>query len=264
MDGVTTNFIWPSDIDRAESDELNRVCEYAEGIQSELERLQQQNNYLSALASGQPLYGLEEKIADLMQRNKGLREEVERLRELAASQDVLLKATSAELSQLHVDHAALEKERDQYRDMAGCMELFRRDMIEAGVVGKSCPPMFMTEGVMACIGQLRAERDQALASQEAAIKSWTTCSNERNQLKAILQQFMSLNQHDRDLPLELFAIQRSVSAKAVSLANHDADVINQARAYAASKASEYELAEHYDWALVEYAELLRQQAKEVQ
>ena len=50
---------------------------------------------------------------------------------------------------------------------------------------------------------------------------------ERDQLKAILQQFMSLNQHDRDLPLELFAIQRSVSAKAVSLASHDAEVIER-------------------------------------
>ncbi len=75
----------------------------------EIERLQQQNDYLSALASGQPLYGMEEKIADLMARNKALKGEVERL---------------------------------------------------------------------------RTERDQALASQEAAIKSWTTCSNERNQLKA--------------------------------------------------------------------------------
>jgi hypothetical protein len=46
---------------------------------------------------------------------------------------------------------------------------------------------------------------------------------ERDQLKEILQQFMALNQHDRDLPLELFAIQRSVSVKAVSLANHDAE-----------------------------------------
>lgn len=46
----------------------------------EIERLQQQNDYLSALASGQPLYGLEEKIADLMQRNKALREELDQLK----------------------------------------------------------------------------------------------------------------------------------------------------------------------------------------
>ena len=38
--------------------------------------------------------------------------------------------------------------------------------------------------VKAEVERLHAERDQALASQEAAIKSWTTCSNERNQLKA--------------------------------------------------------------------------------
>jgi hypothetical protein len=53
--------------------------------------------------------------------------------------------------------AMLEAERDQYREMAACMELLRRDMIEAGVVGESCPPMFMTEGVLAHIAKLRAE-----------------------------------------------------------------------------------------------------------
>jgi len=42
MDGVTTNFIWPSDFDRAESDELNRVCEYAEELWDEAGRLQAQ------------------------------------------------------------------------------------------------------------------------------------------------------------------------------------------------------------------------------
>jgi hypothetical protein len=32
-------FVWPSDFDRAESDELNRVCEYAEELWDEVERL---------------------------------------------------------------------------------------------------------------------------------------------------------------------------------------------------------------------------------
>jgi len=53
--------------------------------------------------------------------------------------------------------AMLEAERDQYRDMAACMDLLRRDLIEAGVVGESCPPMFMTEGVLAYIAKLRTE-----------------------------------------------------------------------------------------------------------
>lgn len=32
-------FVWPSDADRAESDELNRVCEYLEGVLDDRDRL---------------------------------------------------------------------------------------------------------------------------------------------------------------------------------------------------------------------------------
>lgn len=69
--------------------------------------------------------------------------------------------------------AMLEAERDQYRDMAGCMDLLRRDMIEAGIVGESCPPMFMTEGVLAHIAKLRAEVTalQANSSRYAHLKA---------------------------------------------------------------------------------------------
>lgn len=59
------------------SEDLNPyVYEFAAAL---TEHMQQQNEYLSALVSGQPLYDMEEKIADLMARNKALREEVERL-----------------------------------------------------------------------------------------------------------------------------------------------------------------------------------------
>lgn len=64
------------------------------------------------------------------------------------------------------DYARLEQERDQHIEMAGCMDLFRKDMIEAGVVGESCSPMFMTEGVLGYIGKLHAERDAALKQVE--------------------------------------------------------------------------------------------------
>lgn len=69
--------------------------------------------------------------------------------------------------------AMLEAERDQYRDMAGCMDLLRRDLIEAGIVGESCPPMFMTEGVLAHIAKLHAEVTalQANASRYAHLKA---------------------------------------------------------------------------------------------
>jgi hypothetical protein len=43
--------------------------------------------------------------------------------------------------------------------MSECMRQFRADMIELGVVGESCPPMMMTEGVSGYIGKLKAERE---------------------------------------------------------------------------------------------------------
>jgi putative intracellular protease/amidase len=36
-----TDFVWPSDIDRAENDELNRVCEYAEELYDTLQASRQ-------------------------------------------------------------------------------------------------------------------------------------------------------------------------------------------------------------------------------
>jgi hypothetical protein len=41
--------------------------------------------------------------------------------------------------------------------MSECMRQFRADMIELGVVGESCPPTMMTEGVCGYIGKLKAE-----------------------------------------------------------------------------------------------------------
>lgn len=176
----------------------------------EIERLQQQNDYLSALASGQPLYGLEEKIAELMARNKALKGEVERL---------------------------------------------------------------------------RAERDQALASQEAAIKSWTTCSNERNQLKDRLYKYgcedvdvirclktMAYEHNHSDVPRYKDLAKRTM-AKYVerctsvgsALAQHDAEVIEQMLSnmlyQKGMTASHYKCAELVQW-MRDYANQLRQQAKE--
>ncbi|WP_027854407.1 hypothetical protein [Marinobacterium litorale] len=39
-----TDFIWPSDLDRAENEELNRVCEYAEELLNEIEWLRDQRD----------------------------------------------------------------------------------------------------------------------------------------------------------------------------------------------------------------------------
>lgn len=43
---------------------------------------------------------------------------------------------------------------DSNEGMAECMRMFRRDMIEAGVVTEQTPPMFMSEGVGSYIVRL--------------------------------------------------------------------------------------------------------------
>ena len=48
-------------------------------------------------------------------------------------------------------------ELDEHREMSGCMDLLRRDLIEAGVIGDACPPLFMTEAIIGYFGQLRAD-----------------------------------------------------------------------------------------------------------
>lgn len=45
--------------------------------------------------------------------------------------------------------------------MAECMSMFRRDMINAGVVTEQCPPMMMTEGVCSYIANLAKQVTRA-------------------------------------------------------------------------------------------------------
>jgi hypothetical protein len=91
------------------------VYEFAAAL---TEYMQQQNDYLSALASGQPLYGLEEKIADLMQRNKALREERDQLK--AVLQDVIetagLSAGCVQLAAPEEVHRTWVQFADHYID----------------------------------------------------------------------------------------------------------------------------------------------------
>jgi Lar family restriction alleviation protein len=57
--------------------------------------------------------------------------------------------------------------------MAQSMDMFREDMIEAGVIDDNVPPMFMTEAILGYIGKLRAgtltgEQIRDAALEEAA------------------------------------------------------------------------------------------------
>jgi hypothetical protein len=50
---MKVEFVWPSDFDRAESDELNRVCEFAEELYGELDRLRDHADQLAELGAQQ-------------------------------------------------------------------------------------------------------------------------------------------------------------------------------------------------------------------
>ena len=53
--------------------------------------------------------------------------------------------------------------------MAECMALFRQDMIQAGVIDETVPPMFMTEAVMSYIYKLE-EQIKSLKENKARME----------------------------------------------------------------------------------------------
>ncbi len=52
---------------------------------------------------------------------------------------------------------AVGAETDGEEAMAECMRMFRRDMLAAGVIGESAPPMMMSEAILGALGQARAD-----------------------------------------------------------------------------------------------------------
>jgi hypothetical protein len=85
---------------------------------------------------------------------------------------VLSNADERKTDEQRVKHANLI-------GMAQSMDMFRNDMIEAGVIDDNVPPMFMTEAILSYIGKLRAgnltdEQIRDAALEEAA----TECERE--------------------------------------------------------------------------------------
>jgi hypothetical protein len=66
-------------------------------------------------------------------------------------------ANPAAVLELIAEIERLKSELFDESMMSECMRQFRADMIELGVVGESCPPMMMSEGVSGYIGKLKAE-----------------------------------------------------------------------------------------------------------
>lgn len=56
-------------------------------------------------------------------------------------------------------------------DLAGCMLMFRQDMIDTGVIDASVSPMFMTEGILGAIQRA------VLAEREACLQTADQCAD---------------------------------------------------------------------------------------
>ncbi len=91
--------------------------------------------------------------------------------------------------------------------------------------------------------ELNAELEQALKAKDAA-------EQERYQLEVDMAALKPYRDNHHDLIRHMAA--------------HDAAVIERAREYVTSRVEESDFAADYDWALLEYGQKLRQQAKEVQ
>lgn len=81
-----------------------------------------------------------------------------------------LTAQAATIAELAAQIEVLKLAADNAEGMAGCMAMFRNDMIEAGVITDAVAPMFMTEAILSKLSALRAnaERLNTLLSYASA------------------------------------------------------------------------------------------------
>lgn len=112
-----------------------------------------------------------------------------------------------------------------------------------------------------------AQRNRAYEVNDAHLKRIAGLEQERDQLKATLQRFMELDQNDRDLPLELWAIQHDVSPADISLARHDAEVVERLKTEMMAYVAKLNMQPGVEFAvdfMDDKIDQLRQQAKKVQ
>ena len=74
---------------------------------------------------------------------------------------------AAKIAELEALVAKLKVDAYNNEGMAGCMDMFRHDMINAGVIEKSVPPMFMTEGILNALN--RARKGEPLIAEKTAV-----------------------------------------------------------------------------------------------
>ena len=77
------------------------------------------------------------------------------------------RAAAVEIRRLH---ASLETERQKRQEaelMAECMDMVRQELIEAGIIDKSVPPMMLPEAIVRAIrAAVSAEREACVSTLE--------------------------------------------------------------------------------------------------
>jgi small-conductance mechanosensitive channel len=230
-----------------------------------VEKLQQQNDYMSALASGQPLYDMEEKIADLMQRNKALKGEAERLRKhndelqlynvgLAESELKLQQERDQlkkEIAHLQIEVNNLRGLKPEIPPLPGedwPRELPRYILRENGPHRPRSVPHkdgYWTPWYLA--NRLHEELERERKAAKTACANWGEMKQERDQLAVEVEALTPYRDNHHDLIRHM--------------ADHDTEVIERAINECAHKTLEGEVI--YVECIREYANQLRQQAKEV-
>lgn len=75
---------------------------------------------------------------------------------IAAANPAAVLELIAQVESLQAENKKLTRRADNNEGMAASMDMLRQDMIEAGIIEKSVPPMFMTEAMLGHVGKLQS------------------------------------------------------------------------------------------------------------
>lgn len=93
-----------------------------------------------------------------------------------------------------------EAELQTLQGMADCMHMVRQELIEAGIVEKSVPPMMVANAVLAYAGQLIEDYNQAVDSIAMLTGDVEDLSTRLMALQAEAQRFAACRHAARTMP----------------------------------------------------------------
>lgn len=106
------------------------------------------------------------------------------------TREVTAYATTVENMQREIDALKIRAQSSEL--MAECTSLLRSDLIEAGIIDKSVPPMMLIEAIMARVKHLKAENESAVEAGHVAVEMCSKLISERDALKADAERFLHL------------------------------------------------------------------------